>query len=224
MDVAVVIPWRGGCPHREAALEWTRARWPWPVLLGEVSDGEWCKARAVAEALTGVSADILVIADADVWCSTTPDAVEAVRAGAAWAFPHRGIRRLTERATASVLAGADPSLLGGRALEEPPSRAHPGGGIVVLRTDVYEQTPLDPRFVGWGHEDDSLGLALHTLHGRPPVKGRGLLWHLWHPPQERIDRRRGSEASLALFERYRVALNNPDRMRALMTEIEEVSA
>ena len=191
------------------------------MQLGEVSDGEWCKARAVAEALTDVGADVLVIADADVTCSTTPDVVEAVRAGAAWGVPHRGIRRLSQAATALALAGADPEHLSD--YDEPPTRAHAGGGIVVVRRDVYELTPLDPRFVGWGHEDDAWGLALHTRHGRPP-RGRGRLIHLWHPPQNRIDRRRGSEANLALFERYRKALNNPARMAALVAEIEEVAA
>lgn len=220
MDVAVIIPWRGGCPHREAALEWTRARWPWPVVLGEVSAGEWCKARAVASALESVRADVLVIADADVLCATTPDAVEAVRAGTPWAVPHRGIRRLTEAATQSVYAGADPERLGGRALEEMGSRAHPGGGIVVLSADTYNDTPLDPRYLGWGHEDDAWGLALHTLHG-PPPKARGRLWHLFHPPQPRQSRQRGSEANLALFERYRAALYKPGPMRALIDEARE---
>ena len=191
------------------------------MVLGEFSDGEWCKARAVAEALTGVSADILVIADADAWCATTPDIVEAVRAGAAWGVPHRGIRRFSQAATDAILAGADPDRI--TDYDEPPTRAHLGGGIVVVRHDVYDLTPLDPRFFGWGHEDDAWGLALHTIHG-PPVKGRGRLLHLYHPPQDRQTRRLGSEANRALFERYRMALNNPARMAALVAEIEEVTA
>lgn len=185
------------------------------MVLGEVS-GEWCKARAVAEALRGVSADVLVIADADVWVATVSHVVEAVRAGHQWGYPHRGIRRLTAAATEAVLAGADPDRI--TDYDEPPTRAHPGGGVVVVRREVYDETPLDPRFVGWGHEDDAWGLALHTIHGRP-AKGNGRLIHLWHPPQERIDRRRGSEANLALFGRYRAALNNPARMRALLEEV-----
>lgn len=222
MDVAVVIPWRGGCPHRERALEWVRARYPWPVVLGEVS-GEWCKARAVAAALRGVSVDVLVVADADVWCSTTPDIVEAVRAGPRWGVPHRGIRRLTEAATTRVLAGADPERFGGADLVEPPSRTHDGGGIVVLRPDAWADVPMDPRFVGWGHEDDAWGLALWTLLG-PPARGRGRLWHLWHPPQQRITRKVGSTESLTLFERYRRAHNRPAAMRALLAEVEEEAA
>jgi hypothetical protein len=48
--VEVVIPWRGGCPHRTAALDWVRtglAILGLPVMIGEHDDGEWSKARAV---------------------------------------------------------------------------------------------------------------------------------------------------------------------------------
>lgn len=221
MDVAVVVPWRSGCPHRQAALESTRARWPWPVVLGEIT-GEWCKARAVATAVRGISAAILVVADADVMCSTTPDAVDAVRAGAQWAIPHRGIRRLSEAATAQVLAGADPAALAVTALEEPPSRAHRGGGIVVLRRDVWDRVPMDPRFVGWGLEDDAWGMALWTLAG-PSVDLQGRLWHLWHPPQERPSRYRSSDASRDLFDRYAAALHKPGPMGALIDEAKEAA-
>lgn len=187
------------------------------MLLGEVS-GEWCKARAVAEALKEVSADVLVVADADAWCATTPDIVEAVRAGAAWGVPHRGIRRLTADATARVLEGADPEELGPDKLEEPPARAHRGGGIVVLRRDVWDEVPLDPRFIGWGHEDDAWGMALWTLAG-PAVDGGGRLWHLWHPPQERPSRSFGHPESFELYRRYDLAYGHHDEMRALLAEV-----
>jgi hypothetical protein len=161
-----------------------------------------------------------VVADADAWCATTPDIVEAVRAGAPWGVPHRGIRRLTAEATARVFAGAEFEQLGPEALEEPASRAHRGGGLIVLRRDVWDTVPLDPRFVGWGHEDDAWGMALWTLAG-PAVDGRGRLWHLWHPPQERLTRRLGSGASRVLFERYAAALHKRPAMAELVEEAKE---
>lgn len=188
------------------------------MTLGAPDTAEWCKAEAVANALAATDADVLVIHDADVWCAETPAAVAAVEAGAPWAVPHLGISRLSEAATADVLTGADPDRLPPSALEEPPYRTHPGGGIVVIRRDVYQRVPLDPRFRGWGREDDSWGLALKTLIGRP-VHLRGRLWHLWHPPQPRPDRNHGSEATEALHHRYRAANHNPARMSALIEEI-----
>ena len=152
-----------------------------------------------------------------MWSQETPEAIAAVEAGAAWAVPHIGVSRLTETATAAVLAGLHPDRLPPEALEEPPYRAHLGGGIVVIRRDVYEQVPLDPRFIGWGREDDSWGVALKTLIGKP-VHLRGRLWHLWHPSQPRPDRKHGSEANEALYQRYLAANHSPARLRALIEE------
>lgn len=218
-SVAVVIPWRAGCPFREAALAWCAAQWPWPVVLGEVSPtSDWVKADAVRTGVDKTSAEILVIADCDVWCPTVP-IVEALDAdGAEWGHPHRGIRRLTAEATADVLIGGlNVHAVAGTHLIEPPTRAHPGGGIVVIRRDTYERIPLDPRFAGWGHEDDAWGWALQTLAGQP-ARGDERLIHLWHPPQPRRSRQRGSEASFALQERYWSARSQPTPMRELIGE------
>ena len=217
MAAAVLIPWRGGCPHREAALAYVVPKYPPPVTLATSGAEHWCKAAAVANGLAITKAEVLVIADADVWCAETRQAIAAVLAGAAWAVPHIGVSRLTEAATALVLAGVDPDTLPPEALDEPPYRAHLGGGIVVIRRDVYEQVPLDPRFIGWGREDDSWAVALKTLIGRP-VQLRGRLWHLWHPSQPRPDRKHGNEANEALYQRYLAANHSPARMRALIEE------
>jgi hypothetical protein len=39
----------------------------------------------------------------------------------------------------------------------------------------------------------------------PAWRSEGPLWHLWHPPQERLTRRVGSRASEQLRGRYRRA-------------------
>lgn len=215
MATSVLIPWRSGCPHREAALRWVIPQYPWPVFAGCPAGEEWCKAEAVGYALDITDADVLVIADADVWCDETPAAVEAVEQGAPWAVPHISVRRLSKAATADVLAGSPPTAL--HALDEPAYRAHIGGGIVVLRRDVYEACPLDTRFVGWGREDDSWGEALRCLYGRPR-QGTGQLWHLWHPSQPRTDRKHGSDESEALYQRYLYARHQPARMTQLIEE------
>lgn len=171
------------------------------VIVGS-HEGPWRKGVAVADALTRTDADVLVVSDADVVCDDLPDAIAAVVAGAAWAVPHTRVRRLTTAATDQVLAGAIPH----GPLEERPYRGILGGGIVVLPRDVYVEAPIDPRFVGWGQEDESWGLALSNRYGWP-VRGSGDLWHLWHPPQPRTSRGVGSAESLDLFRQY---VKNPD--------------
>lgn len=215
--VCVVVPWRGGCPARAAALDWCARQWPWPVVLGEVRrDEPWVKANAVRAGLDRTNAEIVVIADGDVWCPTE-SVVEAIDDGvASWGFPHHGIRRLTPAATVDVMLGElRPTEVSSAHLEEPPTRAHPGGGVVVLRRDVAEEIPFDRRFVGWGHEDDAYGWALEVLAGMP-AEGGGRLIHLWHPPQERQSRQRGSDESYALQERYWLARTDRGVMRELV--------
>ena len=216
--VSVVIPWRGGCPHREATRGWVLDRWRsagHEPVVGEAPPGPWCKALAVADALPRAVDDVLVIADADVWCDGIGEAVDAVRAGAPWAIPHRDVRRLSHEATDAVLAGGE---LGGR-LAQRPYAGFEGGGLVVLSREVYERAPLDARFAGWGQEDQAWALALRTLAGQP-WRGDAPLWHLWHPPQARETRRWGSPASRALYDRYRAARTSAVAMTVLLGEME----
>lgn len=225
--VSVVVPWRGGCPHREVAWRWVRPRleatFPdWQIATGECPDGPWVKALAVADALERTDGDVVVMHDADVWCDRLGEAVRSVVDGTrVWATPHRTVHRLTAEATAAVLAGGE---LAGK-LEQAPYRATLGGGIVVLGRATYDDCPLDPRITGWGQEDEAWALALRVLHGRQGRLGRGVgqLWHLWHPPQPRLTRRVGSDANVALTNRYRAA-RAPEAMRALLDETKEHSA
>lgn len=218
-SVEVVVPWRPGCRHRERAWAWVNGRYAvyhpdWPVTVARAPAGNWIKANAVVPAVEASSAEVVIVADADVWVDDLARAVESVERGSAWAVPHWQVRRLTEKATDDLIGGAD--LLG---LEtcEPPYHPTFGGGIVVARRDVLLDCPLDPRFVGWGQEDAAWGVALHALAG-PAWAGRGLLTHLWHPPQPRATRKVGSVEGRQLFRRYVAARKNPAHMRALIEE------
>jgi hypothetical protein len=224
MGVSVLVPWRPGCPHREAGWAYTRAWWgrahpDWQVVAGACPDGPWVKAHAVADALCRADGDIVVIADADVLCDGVGQAVDAVRAGAPWATPHRAVYRLTDRATAAVLAGAPWPDVGG---PRPAGvgewhKGVGGGGITVLPRAVYERVPLDPRFVGWGQEDTAFGFALTVMAG-PPWRGVAPILHLWHPPAPRMSRPIGSREGVELNRRYRTT-PTPTQMAALLAEI-----
>ncbi|WP_460859644.1 glycosyltransferase family protein [Nocardiopsis coralliicola] len=214
---AVIIPWRGGCPHREAALGWTAGRWNsagYEVVLGAMA-GEWCKGAAVADALPALDADLLIIADADCWSDGIGAAVNAVRSGAPWSMPHGPVRRLTHAATLDVLGGAEPDP--GMDLVQRPYAGWPGGGIVVVPRSLYVEAPFDPRFMGWSGEDESAAHAWATLAG-PPWRGAAPLWHLWHPPQPRMSRRWGSPEARSLAGRYQAAAGRPDAMLGLIGE------
>lgn len=215
-SVDVLIPWRPGCEHRQRAFDWVTIRHAIAgrnILIGEHDTGPWCKAAAVHSALEDSTADILVIHDADVWTDELQRAVDKVAAGAPWAIPHQWVHRLDPAATDELLATGRP----GDTLDQEPYVGHPGGGIVVLTRDTYLDCPLDPRFVGWGQEDDAWAHALTTLAGRP-WRGAADLIHLWHPPQERRDRHVGSDQGHRLYRRYCAAARKREAMRLLVDE------
>lgn len=220
--VEVIVPWRGGCPHRERVLRYVLARYeqaPVTVTVATHDEGPWVKALAVRPAVERSTAKVIVVADADCLAPLT-GAVTAVWQGkAGWALPHTEVRRLNERATRAVIEdGAPPAMFGpGNGYAEDPYVGVVGGGILVATRDVLLDCPLDPRFEGWGDEDVSWGWALTTLHGRP-WRGPDPLWHLWHPPQQREHRKLGSHRSLQLRQRYRQALGRRGEMRLLVDE------
>lgn len=240
MTVWVVIPWRAGCPYREAAFDyvtrwWSRTYPDWPVVVGPWPEewGPWRKGCAVRDA--GVHPgpdDVVVVSDADVIPVGVGEAVESVGSGgwgrpvARWAMPFRMVHRLSRAGSELVTSGRlglpdgpVPKMPG---VIEESYVGSAGGGTVVLRGDVFNAVPIDPRFAGYGQEDLSWSLALHRLAGAPTMRSAPL-WHLWHPPQERmrrgatVSRGVGSEAGLRLWHRYRQA-TTPAVMRVLLAE------
>ena len=216
---AAIVPFAGTDPDRTAAYHHITDRLAGiglQVVTGTAPADPWCKADAVADALERTDADTLVIHDADVWCDHTGEAIHRVVAGQAWAVPHLLVRRLTRNATAWIHAGTS-TYSTDLPLDQRPYGGHAGGGITVIRRTVYDDCPLDPRFTGWGQEDDAWALALATLHGAP-WRGKAPLWHHWHAPQQRRDRFIGSDAGAALYGRYKAAASHPDAMRVLIGE------
>lgn len=89
--------------------------------------------------------------------------------------------------------------------------------MLVARREALEACPPDPRFRGWGGEDEALGLALRSLHG-PEHRGSSDLLHLWHPPAPRPSRQEGNAENMALVMRYRQASKLRPQMAALVAE------
>lgn len=230
----MIIPWRPGCPHRSAALGhvtrwWAEHHPTWTLTIGTwpASHGPWRKGCAVRAAYAQADdEDVVVVTDADVIPTGAGAAVAAVGSHARWAVPCRNVYRLTAPASELVIAGKL-SLAGGlphltAGLLEETYVCHPGGGAVVLTGGVFNTVPIDPRFAGYGQEDQSWSMALHLLAGAP-MRGTSPLWHLWHPPQPRmrrgptVSRGVGSVQGMRLWQRYRSA-TTPATMRSLVSE------
>lgn len=226
MTAAVVTPVGMGDVSRAQA--WSAVNqhlWDhgWPVLTNpiDVNDQQWVKARAVRAALDAAvppvpDATVLVLHDADVMVphADLTAAVQAVESGEyQWAVPHRLVWRLTRRSTERCYETGE--LPTAPELERHPYLGVLGGGIVVLRRDLYDQVPLDPRFVGWGDEDVAWGWALGTLAGAP-WRGHADLLHLWHPHPAPQQRHNADPDAVQLWRRYRAARDRPGQMNDLV--------
>lgn len=188
------------------------------VVSGTSPADAWCKADAVADALAHTDADMIIVHDADVivQLAAIEAAVSAVDHGVAeWSIPHNLVHRLDEDSTKVVLATGTPSVT--RQLVRWPYVGMVGGGVVVMRRETYDDCPLDPRFKGWGSEDQSWGFALESLHGAP-WRGSADLFHLWHPHAEPGAQRSPLFASERLRRAYRAYRERPELMRGLVDE------
>jgi hypothetical protein len=223
-EVAVIVPWRPS-EQRARAWSWLRSKWQsafpdWPVVEGGCPDGQpWSKGAAVSDGIRRSAAAVLVIADADVWTDGVAEAVTLVASGQTpWATPHHEVRRLSAAATDDVLnTGLWPTVRTSTTYAERPYPAHPGGGMTVLTRDGYNRAPMDPRFEGWGQEDDAWAIALRLLLGREH-RGTADLWHLWHEQQPRQSRSIGSADTAALHRRYVQARGSQQLMEQLIAE------
>lgn len=230
-SVEVILPWRDGDEHRRRAREWVTSRYladlpTYRLNFAETPPGQasggiehypgpWIKARATMPAIRASSADVVVVADADVWTDDLEPAAVAVADGrATWAIPHRGVHRLSEAGTAALFEGA---AWRDQALDERAYLGIEGGGIVVAGRETLLSVPLDPRFEGWGQEDEAWGFALRCMYG-PPWRGKGALVHLYHPPPPRLTRARGSIEGWQLRKRYAKARTDQSAMGAILTE------
>lgn len=235
--ISVLVPFTpGACRHRDRAWDYVRERLEhfhpdWQIVVGTSPD-PWSKGRAVADALTRADGDVLVMHDADsfVPAASLRDAVAAVEPGV-WAMPHLQVHRINEGHTRALYAEGilDEVTLPNRgARTRMVYQGTVGGGVVAITRADYEACPIDPRFEGWGGEDDAWGRALCTLIGgtivnngpaglHPPHRGDGNLWHLHHPLARTHRNREGVlPETNALVARYKECTGVPRLMRALV--------
>lgn len=221
-SVSVIVPWRDDrSTYRRRAWKWLRNRFAdrypeWQVVAASDGlEGPFSRNRAIHNAIPDTYGDIVVVSDADCWAPDLEDTVEMVRQGEPWATPSDWVHRLTASETRRVLAGEEPDPT--MDTYEVPYRNVPAGGIVVMSRETLLSVPPDPRFVGWGSEDQAWTLALTTLVG-PPWSAGGICYAFFHKPQERLSRVLGSFESDALLQRYRDLRGQSGRMRRLVEE------
>ncbi|HEY9370052.1 galactosyltransferase-related protein [Streptomyces sp.] len=221
LDVAVVIPWRGGDPDRERHHEVVRAR------LRDVFPDAWhidadsghhpfnragSRNRGVRMA-QDVGAGVVVVNDADTIPEPGPlrAAVQQAAADGCLHTPYTRFVGLTEAGTRDYLAGL-PLQRCGVDLEY----GFSVGGVFVIRPDAWWRAGgMNKRFTAWGSEDMAFRRAADTLLG-PTVRHDGTIVHLWHPPASRSGA--AVNAGWDLAARYTAAAGDRVAMAALVAE------
>jgi len=175
-----------GDAHRNALAAWTEAYWRARLPEAEVivaGGGADPPNRSANRNLLArmASTDLLAFIDADAISS-----VAAVRRAVAWSrkeslVKFAGVNWVSARATKALLA-QDPT---GEVRVMPGDITHDNAELwglgFFMRREVLEAVGgWDERFVGWGHEDPSLTMAVNTLVA-PMVRIPDWCFHLWHP-------------------------------------------
>jgi hypothetical protein len=227
-ELAVVVPWRPGDPHRERAKAYVEGHIMatldaagWDAELIEVDDpGErFNRGRALHVGTEAVDARLYAFCDCDLWVPAW-----AILSALAMAedgrvvVPFDRLIALGETATERVYRGAAPDGLWdaedvAMRWDRPSS-----GGMNVLLADTYRTAGgFDPRLSGWGFEDACFHAAHDTLVG-PLRRVHQRAVHLFHPPDPTRHDPATYKANLELTRRYEKAAGCPDMMRALIGE------
>lgn len=202
--IVVGFPWRP-TPDRLASFEIVRG---WYIeALPEAEQitcdsrhepfSRACSRNAVVTEAQSMGADVVVVSDADT--IPTPAGLRSAIAAAVDGGLHYPFDRY-------LYAGSD----------NPPGGNT--GGIYVCRPDVWWSFGgMDPRFDGWGGEDDQAHAAAECLIG-PPTTHEGWAVSLPHSGACRDLGSARWQPNSDLAMRYHLARNDPRKMRALIAE------
>lgn len=241
--ISFLVPFRADDEHRARIWRWLKAYWSFELRSAEIVVGRnrgrpFSKTSAVNDAARRARGDTFVILDADCYFDGSviqrcADRIaESERHGdPLWFVPYRHIYRLTEAATAQVLASTPRRPL--RFSSPPPAAdiesthgsgfGHKFGALIqVMSRTAFETVGcMDPAFAGWGGEDVAFVRALDTLYGPHKTTDNDVL-HLWHAKigQDFKSRRwvgqAHPQANDRLAMRYHAATGNQAAMRALV--------
>ena len=226
MNCSLIVPWKYAY-DRERIWSYLWPAWEeegFEVILSPLSDFEiWRKGKAWAQGLQKASCDFVCLMDADCWVPKLSDAVGLLSQGHRWVQGQDTVLRFDEATTQRLLRGEIALEEAGRmdhVWEDEPRKASAGVGTILRREDA-DEIPLDPRFVGWGYEDNAWWEALSTLYGPPGRLPSSICFHLHHRPQPDKDRVPTSQKpNWLLWRQYVRARGRPERMRKLLSEID----
>jgi len=241
---SILVPFRGDGGQRDRVWSWLSAFYTahlrdTEIVIGQDDGTPFSKSCAVNDAAARAQGDVFVILDADAYIDPTvlrtcAAAIQEAKTPL-WFVPYKRMFRANQETTDLLLARPPRKPWDETQFVTEPDHLGDGtGGIsnrygalaqIVSRRAFKRVGGWDPRFRGWGQEDNSFARAVDTLYGgRSTTKSR--VWHLWHerPGKEFGPRARVWEGqdkprvNSDLGGRYRVATGDKLAMRALVDE------
>jgi hypothetical protein len=230
-SLSLIIPFRDDDGSRTAVKQWIVARWrhflPDAEIIVQSDDGgiPFSKTLAVNRAFERSSGSVIGMLDSDVWIDVehTREAVDLIARGEArWVKPASKVFRLTEEATARLIAQPPTTPFPTHSRDDYESVRKIWGLFHLFPREAFEAIGgYDPRFRGWGGEDTAAIAAMDTLWG-PHTMLPHPLYHLYHPHAKNA----AGEAiwqgqtgwNIDLRDRYNAARGKPDLMRILAEE------
>ena len=188
--ISLLFPFRDD-GSRSAQFEWLQTRWkhfmPDAEIIVAEDDGgtPFSKTVAVNNAYRRATRDVMAIVDADVWVNpkVIRSSVEAIRGRRhSWVRPCNKVLRLNKKFTENLIQGDHTKHLPSIDPEVDCDRVTPVVGLIcIFSRDLFESVGgMDPRFRGWGWEDNSFN-QLMDFKARKCLFLKHPVYHLWHP-------------------------------------------
>jgi predicted glycosyltransferase involved in capsule biosynthesis len=228
--ISLLIPFRSN-GERSAQFDWLQEKWnflgsDFEIIVSE-DDGldPYSKTIAINNAYKKSTAEILAMVDADVWLDPQIllDAAAFITSNPnSWIRPCTDVYRIKKTKTKEIISG-DPSFSFPEITQKDCERVSVAvGGVFVFSKKQFETLGgMDPRFRGWGGEDNAWTIIMNKKFSYSQRWNKNL-YHLWHPREKdsngRVISFGQTTDNLELVSEYRVAVANKTLTNNLIAE------
>lgn len=188
-ELSVVIPWRAGDDRREQIFKWIWDRWNTlcpeaEIIQADSGSQPFHRGESRNQGAHESSRPILCFADADTTFNREQieRAVALIDEGAPWVLPYgrNEYYNLTEADSDTLLSS--PVDVSVEAPADWEFRVESWAGVLLVPRDHFDVVHgYDPRFCGWGGEDNAFRLALDVMVGGHTRLAFDHVCHIWHP-------------------------------------------